>query len=110
LVDIIRHLGTDSFPRLKIGIDRPPPEWDVADYVLGKFAKHEQDEIEAATTRAAQAAIDWATDGTTEAMNRYNADPRAQSAPPKRTEPRPSRTADKSNPNSKTSKTTKPAD
>lgn len=74
LVDIIRHLGTDDFARLRIGIDRPPPEWDVSDYVLGKFRKDEQDEIETATTRAAYAAIDWVSEGTMFAMNKYNAD------------------------------------
>ncbi len=74
LVDIIRHLGTDDFARLKIGIDRPPPEWDVSDYVLGKFRKDEQEKIESATTRAAYAAIDWASEGTMFAMNKYNAD------------------------------------
>ncbi len=78
LVDIIRHLGTDSFTRLRIGIDRPPAEWDVADYVLGKFRKDEQQGIESATTRAAYAAIDWATQGAKFAMNKYNADPSVQ--------------------------------
>ena len=85
LVDIIRHLGTDDFARLKIGIDRPPPEWDVSDYVLGKFRKDEQDEIEMATTRAAYAAIDWAGEGTMFAMNKYNADAGGATEPkPKR--------------------------
>ena len=75
LVDIIRQLGTDSFARLKIGIDRPPPQWDVSDYVLGKFRKDEQEKIETATTRAAYAAMDWACEGTAAVMNKYNADP-----------------------------------
>ncbi|MCG8650967.1 MAG: aminoacyl-tRNA hydrolase [Pirellulales bacterium] len=77
LADIIRQLGTDSFTRLKIGIDRPPPQWDVSDYVLGKFRKDEQEKIESATTRAAYAAMDWAKQGTSFAMNKYNADPDA---------------------------------
>jgi PTH1 family peptidyl-tRNA hydrolase len=75
IADIIRHLGTDEFPRLRIGIDRPPPGWDASDYVLAKFTKEEQDKIEASTTDAARAAIDWATQGIGFVMNRYNADP-----------------------------------
>lgn len=78
LADIIRHFGgNDTFARLRIGIDRPPPQWDVSDYVLGKFTKEEQEQIELATTRAAKAAIDWANLGTSVVMNRYNADPNA---------------------------------
>ncbi len=82
LTDIIGQLGTESFARLRIGIDRPPPEWDVSDYVLGKFAKEDQEKIESATTRAAYAAIDWANEGAAFAMNKYNADagPPADSA------------------------------
>ncbi len=80
LSDIIRQLGTDAVARLRIGIGRPPPQWDAADYVLGKFSKDEQQQIESATTRAAHAAIDWATEGTMFAMNKYNADPSAAKA------------------------------
>jgi len=78
LADIIRHLQSDEFARLRIGIDRPPPGWDSADYVLGKLSKDERDKIEASTTAAAKAAIDWASQGVGFAMNRYNADPAAK--------------------------------
>ncbi len=74
LADIIRHLGTDQVARLRIGIDRPPAGWDPADYVLGKFAPEEQEKIEPAISLAAQAAIDWSTQGIGFVMNRYNAD------------------------------------
>ncbi|MGB7347113.1 MAG: aminoacyl-tRNA hydrolase [Pirellulaceae bacterium] len=73
LKDIIRHLDSDAFPRLRVGIGSPPDGWAVTDYVLGKFAKAEQSLIEEATTRAAYAAIDWATKGIGPAMNQYNA-------------------------------------
>ncbi len=83
LADIIRHLGTEEVPRLRLGIDRPPPGWDTSGYVLGKFTKAEQDTFEKSTTAAANAAIDWATKGITEAMNRHNADPNAKPKKPK---------------------------
>ena len=73
LADIIRHLGTDEVPRLRIGIDRPPDGWDVSGYVLGKFNISEQKVFENATTQAAHAAIVWATEGIGFAMNRHNA-------------------------------------
>ena len=85
LKDIIRHLDTEDFPRLRIGIGRPPEGWTVTDYVLGKFANSEQEAIDAATTRAAYGAIDWATKGIGPAMNQYNADPDAAK---KKTQPK----------------------
>lgn len=78
LADIIRHLGTDQVSRLRLGIGRPPQGWDTADYVLGKFTKQETDTFEQATTRAAHAALDWASGGVGYAMNRHNADPAAK--------------------------------
>lgn len=73
IADIIRHLGTDEFPRMRIGIDRPPQGWEASDYVLGKFNKDEQDMIEASMTDAAHAAIEWVRGGIGPVMNRYNA-------------------------------------
>lgn len=74
LADTIRHLQTESFPRLKIGIGRPPEGWEVVDYVLGKFSGKENEAIEPAATAAAHAAMSWVTDGVTMAMNRFNAE------------------------------------
>ncbi|TWU59288.1 Peptidyl-tRNA hydrolase [Rubripirellula tenax] len=74
LADTIRHLQTDEFARLKIGIGRPPEGWEVTDYVLGRFSSTENEAIEDAATVAARAAICWATDGATIAMNRHNAE------------------------------------
>ena len=78
LADIIRHLGTDDFPRLRIGIGQPPQGWEASDYVLGKFSTPEQNRMEASIGDAAHAAIDWAAKGIGFAMNRYNADPALQ--------------------------------
>ena len=43
LADVIRRLGTEEFSRLRLGIGPVPENWDAADFVLGKFAKAEQD-------------------------------------------------------------------
>ena len=72
LGDILRRLGTDEVPRLRIGIGEPPERWDAVDYVLSKLAKKEVPDIEGAVVRAADAAIVWAHEGIEQCMNRYN--------------------------------------
>ena len=72
LEDIIRRLGGDDFPRLRVGIGQPPDGWDAADFVLSKFHKTELAEIESATWRAADGVVDWAKSGVEHCMNRYN--------------------------------------
>lgn len=72
LADIIRQLGSDAVPRLRIGIGAPPGGRDAADFVLGKFGKHEQTEIDVSIAIAADAVKHWATEGIASAMNRYN--------------------------------------
>jgi PTH1 family peptidyl-tRNA hydrolase len=73
LEDIVRALGTDEFPRLRVGIGAPPEGWDPANYVLGKFNKQELAEVEQVVGRAADAVVDWACNGIEQCMNRYNA-------------------------------------
>ena len=70
---MIRRLGTEEFPRLRIGIGTPQPGRDVTGYVLGKFTKEEIPEIQTALTRAAEAAALWTKAGTQQCMNQYNA-------------------------------------
>jgi PTH1 family peptidyl-tRNA hydrolase len=72
LEDIVRRLGTEEFPRLRIGIGSPPDGWDGADYVLSKFAKEEIPEIEQAFVEAADAVAAWAREGIEFCMNQYN--------------------------------------
>jgi PTH1 family peptidyl-tRNA hydrolase len=74
LADIIRRLGSDSVPRLRIGVGPLPEGWDGADFVLGKFAKGEFAEMEVAVVRAADAVEQWIREGIASAMNRYNAE------------------------------------
>lgn len=74
LQDVIRCLGNDEFPRLRIGIGPPPPNWDVADYVLSRFTEDEQHWVNDAVQRAAEAARVWSVSGIDVCMNQFNAD------------------------------------
>lgn len=73
LTDILRRLGTQEVPRLRFGVGAPPPQWDVADYVLSKFRKEEVDDVAVAVKRAAGGVEDWIRRGTEYCMNHYNA-------------------------------------
>ncbi len=72
--DIIRKLGSNEFPRLRIGIGHPPPQWEAKDFVLSKFSKHQLHEVELAIERACDAVVCWLQDGIQVTMNRFNAD------------------------------------
>ena len=70
---IVQCTGTGDFPRVRVGVGAPPPEWDLADWVLSKYA----DEAARKTAfdaymLAAEAALCWAEHGIDLAMNRYN--------------------------------------
>ena len=69
---IIQHLGTEAFPRLRVGIGRPPAGWDAADYVLHPFTEDELPVIAAARERAVDAIECWLSEGIETAMNRFN--------------------------------------
>ncbi len=72
---IIQRLGTDQFPRLRIGIDRPPGRMDPADYVLQDFTAAEEEVMAQVRERAAAAVETWLAEGLAAAMNRFNAEP-----------------------------------
>ncbi|HWB54053.1 MAG TPA: aminoacyl-tRNA hydrolase [Tepidisphaeraceae bacterium] len=72
LADIERALATPKYPRLRIGIDPKPAFIPQRDYVLSKFTKEQRNLIDATLPKAAEAAICWAENGVTTAMNRYN--------------------------------------
>ena len=69
---LISHLGTDNFKRVRIGVGNKPPEWDLADYVLGRFPKEEEPEIRKALGYAADACRLIMREGISAAMNEYN--------------------------------------
>lgn len=69
---IIAHAGTQTFARMKIGVGRKPDGWDLADYVLGRFAKEEREAVEAAMADAVAAAELIISGDAAQAMNLYN--------------------------------------
>lgn len=70
--NIIAHLGTQEFPRIKVGIGAKPPRMDLADYVLSRFSQGEQKLMDDAFKEAADAAVMMMTDGAERAMNHFN--------------------------------------
>ena len=69
---IISHLGTDAFPRIKVGVGEKPRDWDLADYVLSRFKGEEQDLIREALKDTSDACRMIITAGMDAAMNQYN--------------------------------------
>ena len=74
LKDIERALGTDEYPRLRIGIDAPPPRIPGRDYVLGRFTDEQRRAVNPALQKAASAILTWIEKGIEPAMNIYTAD------------------------------------
>ena len=72
LASIIQQLGTQDFPRLRIGVGRPPGQMSGADYVLQDFSTSEQAVLNEILTRAAQAAQMFIKSGPEQAMNQFN--------------------------------------
>lgn len=72
LRSIIRSLGTEEFPRLRMGIGGVPPGWAGADYVLARFASHQLPAVEEFAERAADASFVWLTQGLEAAMQQFN--------------------------------------
>ena len=71
--NIIAHLGTQEFPRIKVGIGNKPEGWDLADYVLSKYSKAEQEALEEASEGVIGAVKLMLMDDIEAAMNKYNA-------------------------------------
>ena len=73
LKNIIQHLGTDQFPRLRVGVgEKPHPDCDMADWVLGKFTGEDKKTIEAAVKRAADAVECILAEGIDRGMGKFN--------------------------------------
>ncbi|MCH2212818.1 MAG: aminoacyl-tRNA hydrolase [Fuerstiella sp.] len=78
LKDIISRLGSNEFPRLRIGIGRPPGRMDATSWVLGRFCQEERCDHELATARAADSLEKWVYEGLDPVMNEFNRDPDIQ--------------------------------
>ena len=73
LKNIIQHLGTDQFPRIRVGVgEKPHPDYDLADWVLGRFTGEDKKTMDAAVKRAADAVECLLAEGPDRAMNRFN--------------------------------------
>ena len=73
LKSIIQHLGTDQFPRVKIGVGgKPHPDYDMADWVLGKFPPADKKVIDEMVQKAAKAAAYYIKEGPEKAMGCFN--------------------------------------
>lgn len=73
LKNIIQHLGTDQFPRIRVGVgEKPHPDYDLADWVLGRFTGEDKKAMDAAVKRAADAVECLLAEGPDRAMNRFN--------------------------------------
>lgn len=73
LKNIIQHLGTDAFPRIKVGVGMPEhPDHEMIDWVIGKPQGQEAKVLREALDRAAEAALYLVENGPEKAMNRYN--------------------------------------
>lgn len=70
--DIIEKIGTDTFDRIKVGVGQKPPEFDLADFVLGHFAKDDLPVMREASKKAAEAAEAIIRNGCDKAMNQFN--------------------------------------
>ena len=73
LKNIIAHLGTDQFPRVRVGVGAPAhPEHEMIDWVIGPFSAQEKKAVTEAVSRAVDAALCVVEHGVQEAQNRYN--------------------------------------
>lgn len=72
LKNIIAHLGTEEFVRIRLGVGEKPKGWDLADYVLGRFSAPEEKVLEETCDRAADAIRTIITRGPDAAMNDFN--------------------------------------
>lgn len=73
---IIERLGTQEFPRLRLGIGRPPGRMEAAAYVLQDFSKAEAEFLAPILDRAVEAVLAFVNQGLEAAMNRYNGEQR----------------------------------
>ena len=72
LKNIIAHLGTEEFPRIRVGVGEKTEGWDLADYLLARFDKDSEPVIREALANVVGAVETWISEGIDAAMNRFN--------------------------------------
>ena len=73
LKSVIARLGTDQFPRIRLGVgDKPHPDCDMADWVLSAFKGQDAADMELVAKKAADAVECYITEGADRAMNKFN--------------------------------------
>lgn len=73
LKNIIAHLGTDQFPRIKVGVGAPAhPDHEMVDWVIGSFTPQERKTVDEAIAKVLDAVECLIEKGVSEAQNRYN--------------------------------------
>lgn len=72
LKNIIKHLGTEQFNRIRMGVGEKPKDWDLVDYVLGHFPKEEREKVDQSIRDAVEAVKIMVTEGPDKAMNAFN--------------------------------------
>jgi peptidyl-tRNA hydrolase, PTH1 family len=92
LKSIIELLGTDQFPRLRVGVGRGDPRRELSDRVLGRAEPDEREILAEATVLAADAAELFITHGIADVMNRFNRR-KEREAEPEELKPEPEREA-----------------
>lgn len=70
--NIISHLGSENFKRIKIGVGAKPDGWDLADYVLSRFSTADRKLIDDAIDKACDAVVTTVNDDFEKAMNLFN--------------------------------------
>lgn len=77
LKSIIRELGEDTFPRVRVGVGAKPPGTDLSEHVLGRFCPEEREAVDQAVLSAVDAVRCVLEEGVVSAMNQFNARNRA---------------------------------
>ncbi len=72
LESIVNSLNSQEFARLRVGIGRPRPRQEAAEFVLGAFSKKEKEQLKDIIARAADCAQAWTSEGISKTMNTFN--------------------------------------
>ena len=69
---LISHLGTENFPRSRVGIGRPLPQWSVIDHVLAPFSEESQEKVQKGIKDTLKAVLGTLEVGIDKGMNQFN--------------------------------------